>query len=91
VSSEKVRIMVQPSISTEYLVTGMTCGHCVASVIEGVSLLPGVSAVTVDLVVGAASTVHVTSAAEPAESDIRAAIDEAGYQLQGSATDGAAA
>ena len=78
-------------ISTDYLVTGMTCGHCVASVIEDVSLLPGVSAVTVDLVVGAASTVHVTSAAEPTHSDIRAAIDEAGYQLQGAGTDGAAA
>lgn len=69
------------STSTDYLVTGLTCGHCVASVIEEVSLLPGVSAVTVDLVVGAASTVHVTSAATPATDDIRAAIDEAGYQL----------
>lgn len=78
-------------ISTEYLVTGMTCGHCVASVIEEVSMLPGVSAVTVDLVVGAASTVHVTSATEPARPDIRAAIDEAGYLLQDAGTDGAAA
>ncbi|WEO78259.1 cation transporter [Cryobacterium sp. SO2] len=72
-------------ISTDYLVTGMTCGHCVASVIEEVSLVPGVSAVTVDLVAGATSTVHVTSAAAPGVADIRAAIDEAGYQLQGPA------
>jgi len=78
-------------ISTDYLVTGMTCGHCVASVIEEVTLVPGVSAVTVDLVVGAASTVHVTSAAEPERTAIRAAIDEAGYQLQDAGTAGAAA
>ena len=77
--------MASTSTSTDYLVTGMTCGHCVASVIEEVSLVPGVSGVTVDLVVGAASTVHVTSAAEPAQSDIRAAIDEAGYELQNAA------
>jgi copper chaperone CopZ len=77
-------------INTDYLVTGMTCGHCVASVIEEVSLLPGVSAVTVDLVAGAASTVHVTSTTEPARPDIRASIDEAGYQLQDT-TDGTAA
>ncbi|POH64821.1 MULTISPECIES: heavy-metal-associated domain-containing protein [Cryobacterium] len=81
--------MAQTETVTDYLVTGMTCGHCVASVIEEVSLVPGVSAVTVDLAVGAASTVHVTSATAPARSDIRAAIDEAGYELQ--TTAGAAA
>ena len=77
--------MAQTESVTDYLVTGMTCGHCVASVIEEVSLVHGVSAVTVDLVVGAASTVHVTSATEPATADIRAAIDEAGYELQNAA------
>jgi copper chaperone len=77
--------MAQTETHTDYLVTGMTCGHCVASVIEEVSLVPGVSTVTVDLVAGAASTVHVTSAGAPAPADIRAAIDEAGYELAGSA------
>jgi copper chaperone len=77
--------MAQTEIRTDYLVTGMTCGHCVASVIEEVSLVHGVSAVTVDLVVGAASAVHVTSATEPVTADIRAAIDEAGYELQNAA------
>lgn len=70
------------STTTHYLVTGMTCGHCVTSVIEEVSLVPGVHQVTVELVVGAASTVHVTSATAPAVADIRAAIVEAGYELQ---------
>ena len=77
--------MASTSTSTDYLVTGMTCGHCVASVIEEVSLVPGVSAVTVDLVVGATSTVHVASETEPDRSDIRAAIDEAGYVLEDAA------
>jgi copper chaperone len=84
-SHEKVRIMAQTEIRTDYSVTGMTCGHCVSSVIDEISLVPGVSAVTVDLVVGAASTVHVVSAAAPAIADIRSAIDEAGYELAGAA------
>ena len=37
-------------IITPYLVTGMTCAHCVAAVTEEVSRLDGVSAVDVDLV-----------------------------------------
>ena len=68
---------------TDYSATGLTCGHCVASVIEEVSLIDGVTTVTVDLVVGGASTVRVTGASVPAEADIRAAIDEAGYVLEG--------
>ena len=77
--------MAQTDTHTDYLVTGMTCGHCVASVIEEISLVPGVTDVTVNLVVGAASTVHVTSTAAPEVADIRAAIDEAGYELQDAA------
>jgi copper chaperone len=83
--------MAQTDISTDYLVTGMTCDHCVASVIEEVSQVQGVRTVTVDLVVGAASTVHVTGTTEPAVADIRAAVDEAGYELEGPANRGPAA
>ncbi|MCU1446911.1 heavy-metal-associated domain-containing protein [Cryobacterium sp.] len=79
------------STTTHYLVTGMTCGHCVTSVIEEVSLVPGVHQVTVELLVGAASTVHVTSATAPAIADIRAAITEAGYSLTDSASEDPAA
>ena len=75
---------------TDYLVSGMTCSHCVASVIEEVSLVAGVSAVTVDLVAGAVSTVHITSAGSPDLAAVRAAVDEAGYELQGPADAGAA-
>ncbi len=61
-----------------YTVTGMTCGHCVASVTEEVQEIPGVEAVTVDLPTGA---VTVTSAAPLDDDAVRAAVEEAGYQL----------
>jgi copper chaperone len=61
-----------------WTVTGMTCGHCVASVTEEVSDLPGVRGVDVDLPSGSL-TVH---ASEPLdEADVRAAVEEAGYAL----------
>jgi len=69
------------SISTDYLVTGMTCAHCVSSVTEELSAVDGVDSVAVDLTVGGASTVTVTSAAPLAETDVRAAVTEAGYDL----------
>ncbi|WP_235460031.1 heavy-metal-associated domain-containing protein [Yonghaparkia sp. Soil809] len=65
----------------EYLVTGMTCGHCVASVKEEVGAVDGVQAVEVALVKGGASRVTVQSAGPIDEAKIRAAVEEAGYQL----------
>ena len=65
--------------STEtYTVTGMTCAHCVASVTEEISELPGVEAVDVVLDSGA---VTVTSSQPLEEQSVRAAVEEAGYQL----------
>ena len=64
-----------------YLVEGMTCNHCVASVTEEISEVAGVESVSVDLKVGGASDVTVlTSTPVPLE-DIRAAVTEAGYVL----------
>ncbi|MFD1152047.1 heavy-metal-associated domain-containing protein [Saccharothrix hoggarensis] len=63
-----------------FTVTGMTCGHCVASVTEEVTKIEGVTAVDVDLPTGA---VKVTSAAPVAEADVKAAVEEAGYALAG--------
>ncbi len=61
-----------------YTVQGMTCGHCVNAVSAEVGALPGVSSVEVDLASGA---ITVTSD-QPLDSDaVRAAVDEAGYQL----------
>jgi len=68
-----------------YSVTGMTCGHCVGAVTEEIRKLVGVSDVAIDLVPGGASTVRVTSAAPLDEPAVRAAVDEAGYELTGSA------
>jgi len=69
------------STTTTYPVTGMTCGHCVSSVTEELSALPGVNSVTVDLVTGGTSVVHVTSDSELDRAAVAAAVDEAGYQL----------
>ena len=61
-----------------FTVTGMTCGHCVASVKEEVSEVAGVQQVEVVLETG---QVTVTSAEPLDESAVRAAVEEAGYQL----------
>jgi len=61
-----------------YTVTGMTCGHCVASVSEEVGALPGVSDVKVELGTGALTVTG--DAAQDAEA-VRGAVEEAGYAL----------
>lgn len=61
-----------------YIVSGLTCAHCVNSVTEEISELDGVTAVTVDLSTGA---VTVTSTAPLDRSTVEAAVDEAGYRL----------
>jgi len=61
-----------------YTVTGMTCAHCVSAVTGEISTLPGVTDVRIDLASGA---VAVTSDAPLALGDVRAAVDEAGYEL----------
>ncbi|MCM3659809.1 cation transporter [Georgenia satyanarayanai] len=64
-----------------FTVTGMTCGHCVSSVAEEVGKITGVQDVEVDLVAGGESRVTVTSAGDVAVDEVRAAVDEAGYEL----------
>ncbi len=64
-----------------FRVTGMTCDHCVHAVTEEVSALDGVEAVTIELVAGGASSVLVTSASPVSAEVMRAAVDEAGYEL----------
>ncbi|HEU5008781.1 MAG TPA: copper ion binding protein [Jatrophihabitantaceae bacterium] len=59
-----------------YNVTGMTCQHCVNAVSDEVGKLAGVEAVDVDL---AAGTVTVTG--DVGDDAVRAAVDEAGYEL----------
>ena len=66
------------AVTSTYTVSGMTCAHCVQAVTGEISTLPGVADVRVDLASGA---VTVTSEAPLAEADVRAALDEAGYEL----------
>ncbi len=67
---------------TTYRVDGMTCGHCVSTVVDALRALDGVSAVTVDLSPGSASTVSVTSPTPLADDQVLVALDEAGdYRL----------
>jgi copper ion binding protein len=61
-----------------FTVAGMTCGHCVASVTEEVQEIPGVQGVDVALESGALTV----SSAEPLDdAAVKAAVEEAGYQL----------
>ena len=64
--------------TSEFTVTGMTCGHCVASVTEEVKEIAGVTDVRVDLASGA---LQVTSDQPLPDTAVKAAVEEAGYQL----------
>jgi copper chaperone CopZ len=66
------------SQTSTYTVTGMTCGHCVSSVTEEIQEIPHVENVAVALETG---VVTITSAEPIDEAAVRAAVDEAGYQL----------
>lgn len=64
------------SIETIYTVKGMTCEHCVASVAEEVSEVPGADEVRVDLASG-----RVTVVGDAEGAAVRAAVGEAGYEV----------
>ena len=61
-----------------FTVTGMTCQHCVRSVTEELSEIPGVTDVAVSLDSG---LVSVTSDQALSRDAATAAVDEAGYQV----------
>ena len=69
--------MTSTSDHRTYTVSGMTCGHCVASVREEVSEVAGVDSVDVDL----ASGRLVVSGAALDDAAVRAAVSEAGYEV----------
>ncbi|MFI1676947.1 MULTISPECIES: heavy-metal-associated domain-containing protein [unclassified Streptomyces] len=68
------------SETTVYEVTGMTCGHCEGAVSEEISEIAGVTSVKA---VAATGLVTVVSEAPLDEAAVRAAVDEAGYELVG--------
>ena len=66
-------------VGTEtFRIEGMTCDHCRNAVTTEVRAVPGVQAVTVDIEAG---TVTVSADQPVEQSDIAAAVDEAGYTL----------
>lgn len=68
--------------TSTYVLSGLTCEHCVKAVSEEVSALDGVTEATVDLVAGGESTLTVTADRELRDDEVREALDEAGdYQL----------
>ncbi|WP_329019234.1 MULTISPECIES: heavy-metal-associated domain-containing protein [unclassified Streptomyces] len=62
-----------------FLVTGMSCGHCAASIKKALTGVPGVSEVDVDVTAGTV-TVQGTDLDDTL---LRAAIVEAGYEVPG--------
>ena len=65
-------------IEKTYIVTGMSCGHCVNSIIDEVTGIDGTSEVDVD---PATNTVTVRGT-DVDDELVRAAITEAGYGVR---------
>ncbi|MFE9723619.1 heavy-metal-associated domain-containing protein [Streptomyces sp. NPDC005794] len=69
-------------VTTVYEVKGMTCGHCEGAVSEEISGIEGVTSVKAEAATG---RVTVASTAPLTDDAVRAAVDEAGYELVGRA------
>lgn len=63
--------------TSEYRVTGMTCGHCEAAVRAEVGRIPGVENVEVSARTG---RLVVASSVPIATNAVLGAVDEAGYE-----------
>lgn len=63
----------------QYLVEGLTCGHCVQTVEKAVSAVAGVESATVALVAGGKSRLTVTG--EAAGTAVQKAVFDAGYSV----------
>ncbi|AWW39486.1 MULTISPECIES: heavy-metal-associated domain-containing protein [Streptomyces] len=70
------------SVTAVYKVSGMSCGHCEGAVSGEISEIPGVSSVQA---VAASGEVTVVSLSALDEEAVRAAVDEAGFELVGRA------
>ena len=64
--------------TSTYIVTGMTCDHCVSAVTQELSDIAGVTKVSIELASGQV-TVESDSALDQVA--VAAAVDEAGYAL----------
>lgn len=68
------------STKVEIEITGMTCGHCSSSITKEISALTGVNEVHVDHTTGKAL---VSGENSLSESDLKQAVEAAGYQAVG--------
>jgi copper chaperone len=64
--------------TTTYHVNGMSCEHCVNAVSQELGRLEGVRTVDVDL---ASGVITVSSETPLDDALVRAAVDEAGYEV----------
>jgi len=64
---------------SEYKVTGMTCGHCEMSVREEVGEIANVTDIDVSAQTG---TLAVTTSGEVEDTEVLAAVAEAGYTAE---------
>lgn len=62
--------------TTEYQVTGMSCGHCETAIRAEVSEIPGVTGIEVSATTG---RLAVTTENPVDDAAVLAAVDEAGY------------
>lgn len=65
------------STTTEYQVTGMSCGHCETAIRAEVSEIPGVTSIDVSAATG---RLAITTEQPVQDAAVLAAVDEAGYQ-----------
>jgi len=72
--------MAETATVSEYIVAGMSCQHCVTAVTEQVRAVAGVTDVAIDLATG---LVSITGDPPLDHAAVRAAIDEAGYEVAG--------
>ncbi|MPY61424.1 heavy-metal-associated domain-containing protein [Streptomyces spongiae] len=70
------------TVTTVYKVSGMSCGHCEGAVSSEISEITGVTSVQA---VASSGEVTVVSTAPLDEEAVRAAVDEAGFDLVGEA------
>ncbi|MDQ0954725.1 copper chaperone [Streptomyces phaeochromogenes] len=81
-TTDRATVTEGVAVTTTYAVSGMTCGHCKATLTEAIGELDGVTGVDVDLATGRVTVVATT---EPDDTLIAEVVDDAGYELTGRA------
>lgn len=69
------------AVTRTYRVSGLTCGACLALVLDAVRSLSDVRSVAVDLVGGGGSRLVITATREHPVETIRAAVEREGFAL----------